>query len=240
MMTISYDQALSTDVYELSYSPKPRPNLCREPRKAPEHELKTGCCGPCSSKPPRDQRGQSGETVRVNVDYSIQGCCGQSPPFIPYDMENIPYQLYNAGVTDQEWTEFVKRLVQVNSMRKGACRIQCLLRCLSLIFLPCLIPSACQSCAREIAAWDKELRKWQDDFNNEVLIRQGCFVKTKSNCWVTYNQKGEKQRHIDRWIAFALTPAESELLKYEPHITGDIEKGCCGGVNEETCCIHPN
>ena len=130
----------------------------------------------------------------MNINFTVTGCCGPALPFDPYDMQNIPYQLYNAGVTDEEWAEHVKRLVKVNNMRQAGCSFQCLLNCCLPMILPCLCPYFCQKCAKEVYAWDAELRKWQENFNNEVLFRQGCFVKTKSNCWVTYNEKGEKQR----------------------------------------------
>ena len=55
------------------------------------------------------------------------------------------------------------------------------------------------------------------------------FVKTRGYCWVTYNEKGERQRHFVNWIEFAFTPADSELLRSEPHLTGSIESCECLG-----------
>ena len=138
-----------------SVRPRPEPHVAREHRNAPAHEVKTGCCaGCCTSQPPRDQRGAHGETIRVNVNFTVTGCCGPALPFDPYDMQNIPYQLYNAGVTDEEWAEHVKRLVNVNKMRQAGCSFQCLLNCCLPMILPCLCPYFCQKCAKEVYAWD--------------------------------------------------------------------------------------
>ncbi len=64
-------------------------------------------------------------------------------------------------------------------------------------------------------------------------------MKTQSYCFVTRGGRGEKHRHISRWISFALTPEHVELLRQEPTIFGDIESGCCGGPDERTLTIHP-
>jgi len=115
----------------------------------------------------------------VNVTYFSGDAV---PPFAPNDMEHIPYQLYNAGVTDEEWAEFVKRLVEVNNIRRPCT----FLIGLTLVFLPCPWYCYCRQATRDMIRWEAELRKWQDDFNKEVLIRQGCFVKTKSFASLTY------------------------------------------------------
>jgi len=234
-----YPQAWNPPPHSLGQA-LPRPSQLREPTAVDRHEnsAKTGCAGCCTSSPPRDQRGAHGESVQVNLTFYIQGCFGPSPPFNGYDMKNIPYQLYNAGVSDSEWLKRVGMLQQVNNMRLGCCNVSCCLDIFLVIFCACKY--ACKRCAAHIRVWNDALLKWQNDFNNEVLLRQGCFIKTRSNCWVTYNEKGEKQRHIDRWIAIALTPEQSVILRNEPHLTGDIEAGCCGGVNEHECCVHPN
>ena len=74
----------------------------------------------------------------------------------------------------------------------------------------------------------------------QVLEPKGAFCKTQSLCWVTHGPKGEKQRHFERWLAVAVSQEGIQQLKSEPHLFGDIESGCCGGVNEHDCCIHPS
>lgn len=96
----------------------------------------------------------------------------------------------------------------------------------------------CKKQRQKVMTWDKALRDWQDNFNASELSHINHFVKTQSRCLATYTDKG-KQRHTERWIAIALTPEESIKLRGEPHIFGDIENGCCGGPNEEECCMHP-
>ena len=64
-------------------------------------------------------------------------------------------------------------------------------------------------------------------------------TRLQSHCDVHYDKNG-KHRHIERWLAIALTPEESNKLFLEPHLTGDIEDTqCCGGVDEHMLCMHP-
>ena len=97
----------------------------------------------------------------------------------------------------------------------------------------------CKEWAKEVYAWDKELREWQEAFNREVLLSKGVFMKSQSYCFVTRGEKGEKHRHISRWLSFALTPEHIALLREEPSIFGDVEGGCWGGPDESRCAIHP-
>ncbi len=92
--------------------------------------------------------------------------------------------------------------------------------------------------------WSAAFREWQDQFNRQILENCGIFVKTQSRCDAVYvsDQKGgtRKERHIEQWLAFALTPEEVAKLKNEPHVVGDIQDcGCCGGANESELCMHP-
>ncbi len=89
-------------------------------------------------------------------------------------------------------------------------------------------------------AWNAKLVEWQNRFNEKELKSLGMYIKTQSRCDVHYDDKG-KHRSIECWLAFALTPEESEKLKNEPHLFGDTENAtCCNGVNEEECCMHPH
>ena len=115
-----------------------------------------------------------------------------------------------------------------------------------IAFSPCLlIPCycVCKAIAKENREWDKAFRAWQDDFNNQILQNCGIFVKTQSRCDAVYiSEQGRtrKERHIERWLAFALTPEEVAKLKAEPHEVGDIEDcKCCGGSDEHELCMHP-
>ena len=100
---------------------------------------------------------------------------------------------------------------------------------------------ACQQRRSAAERLDFALRDWQARFNTQVLAASGIFVKTQSICTVTYNDKGQKQRHIERWLAFALTETESIKLQGEPHVVGDVSDGKhCGtqGVDETQLCMH--
>ena len=55
--------------------------------------------------------------------------------------------------------------------------------------------------------------------------------------------KGEHRlaQRYERWLAFALAPAESARLQAEPHVMGVVRDGrCCGaqGVDETQLCMH--
>ena len=87
---------------------------------------------------------------------------------------------------------------------------------------------------------DVLLRQWQTELNSKFEKRNiKLFVKTRSKCFVTYNDKGQRQRHVTFWLAFATTEAEMDVLKNEPHLEGVIDNtSCCGGVDEHTLCWH--
>ena len=71
-----------------------------------------------------------------------------------------------------------------------------------------------------------------------ALQQRGMAVKTQSHCDVSYDKDG-KHRHIERWIAFAMNQVEAERLMREPHLTGDVERGSCGGPDEAVLVLHP-
>ena len=78
----------------------------------------------------------------------------------------------------------------------------------------------CTQRGEEVHQWDKELRAWQAAFNKEILGPKGLFMKTQSYCYVTHGQNGEKHRHINRWLSFALTPGH--ISAEEPTVFGEI------------------
>ena len=79
-------------------------------------------------------------------------------------------------------------------MRTGCCRYTVAVLMMCPFFLSCF----CKNDNTFIKTWDDSLREWQNNFNSECLEPLGMYVKTQSNCWVTYNDKGEKQRHFER------------------------------------------
>lgn len=124
------------------------------------------------------------------------------------------------------------------TLRSTMCKDICCVLCV-WAWLPCFWPHCCRKRAAEVVEWNKELVEWQLAFNRQVLEPKGHFVKTQSHCDVTYDKNG-KHRYIERWISFALNPEESERLRNEPHITGDIEDTtCCKGYDEKELCLHP-
>lgn len=106
-----------------------------------------------------------------------------------------------------------------------------------LLYTCCCCGMSCKWQKTKVMRVDAAFRRWQNDFNVE-LAKLGCFIKTRSHCHVTHNDKGEKQRHFTRWIELATLPETAQALKNAPHLTGDVESGCCGGVDENELCMH--
>lgn len=66
----------------------------------------------------------------------------------------------------------------------------------------------------------------------------GCHIKTQSFAWSTYDKDG-RHRHFSRWLSIALNAEESENLRLEPHLTGEVDGSCCDSPNEADFCVHP-
>jgi len=224
--------------------------------------------GCCRQAPVRQVNSAAGECVRLNMLYYGNACfCGPRNPIDPQDMR-CPDVIIAAEMTYRKskleegeefcddygrpleaevrgiWEKFMGEkgsLMQLQRKYLSMSKMPgCLLSMLLFILtLGLCCKRMCNERKRHLSEWDTAMRKWQADFNEE-LNPLGMSVKTQSNCVVTRGGNGEKQRHIERWFAFALTPEEGEKLAQEPHLKGDIEDHtCCGGVNENDLCMHP-
>jgi hypothetical protein len=156
-------------------------------------------------------------------------------------VDEPPPELFVNGFRRDTFDEWIQRLEAIRGLRSTCCFDCCCLT--SIIVLPCFIPCFCAYGRKSIETWDKALRSWQDDFNNQILQHCGIYVKTQSRCVAVYVSTGQgvsKQRYTERWLAFALEPEEVAKLKAEAHVSGDIEDcGCCRGANESELCMHP-
>jgi len=200
-------------------------------------EIFCGCCerGGCCRQIPSKIICDSDKTViRVNLMFYPQRCFKRSEGIV----DHIPEELLMAGLTLEEVDEWlIRRLQRANSIRNPICMDLC--SCFGATLLFCFIPCACKRNKSHLERWDKELREWQSDFNQQVLERKNMFIKTQSNCHVSYDKNG-KHRHTERWISIAVTQDEVERLKAEPHLQGDVENwSCCNGVDESSLCMHP-
>ena len=219
------------------------PNLhCQREVRSDKVVATTNTSCSCSSKPsPPRVDNVDGVDQRIYVSFKVEGYCTGSYPLSEDDMQSIPVQLFNNGVTEEQWIDHVQRLCKVNKMRYGYCSLYCP-GIVVAFTLPFCLPLFCRRDAQFIKAWDDALRKWQDDFNYECLIPLGMFCKTQSNSWSSYGGNNEESRHFDRWIAFALTPENVVKLKMETHLRGSIDdcySRYCGAYPESKCCIHP-
>lgn len=193
------------------------------------------CCargGCCRQAPPKIIPGPDGKAVRVNLLFDL-GCCDHGKGVT----DILPGELFANGLREAVVADWLAKLPAINSKRPTKCG-GCMSCFFTFLVCPCFIGQWCRAQAKNVKAWDDDMRFWQEQFNKIELERINHYIKTQSRCDVTYDKDGKK-RHIERWIAIALNAEESAKLKAEPHMVGDIETGCCGGPNETECCMHP-
>ena len=188
--------------------------------------------GCCRQSPAQVVVSQDGVVQRINLLLRVQGCCSNEDTGVA---DTIPPELaYVLSQADlQPWLDELRGIGQ---LRTSCCRGLCY--CLACMWVPCIWPWACRQYAHEILTWNEALADWQRRFNTQLLYPRGMAVKTQSHCDVTYDKDG-KHRHIERWVAFAMNPTEAQRLMYEPHLTGDVERGSCGGIDEAGLVLHP-
>ena len=196
-----------------------------------------GCCRQAPVKLVHAS-GQDGRIVRVNLLYEPIGCCSNSGSGLA---DEPPQELFINGFRRDTFDEWIGRLESVRKLRNTCC---CgLLGFSCLLCVPCFFPCACSQAKNEHNKWDKAFREWQDEFNRQILQNCGLFVKTQSRCtdvYVSNAGNSRRERHIERWLAFALTPEDVITLKNEPHVVGSMDNcTCCGGANENELCMHP-
>jgi hypothetical protein len=169
----------------------------------------------------------------------MQDVCGKSAPF---SCRQIPPQLAQLGVSEDEWESAIKRLgADVQSLKHCACNAEsCVGNCLGLLSLCLLLPVLCAMAKKNNMVWDAAFRAWQANFNEKVLVPKGAFCKSQLMAWLIERGGNNKQRFIACWVAFALQPQAVAHLKAEPHLFGDTKNfSGCNGVNELDCCMHP-
>lgn len=195
-----------------------------------------GCCdrgGCCRQIPSKIICDQENRVIRINLMFYPTRVFTQSEGIV----DIFPQELIDGGISQDlidEW--FVHRLGKVNQFR-NSCMFDAA-AWISALGLCVIIPYMCSRQKIYLERWSSELLNWQNEFNQTVLEKKGLFVKTQSNCHVSYDKNG-KHRHIERWVSIALTPEEVQKLQNEPHLFGDIETGCCGGPDESKLCMHP-
>ena len=203
-------------------------------------EVFCGCFsrgGCCNSLPSKIICNSDQQPIRINLRFSPAGCFSKSNGID----DKIPEELLKAGLSLEEVEEWlIKRLAAVNKHRNPVCWDMLFFTFCWIPFF-CFLPCFCRQARDEIYRWNDELQKWQDEFNQTVLVDRGLFVKTKSHCSVSYDSENHnKSRDIERWIAIALNSIESERLRSEPHLSGDVENHeYCNGYDESKLCMHP-
>ena len=140
--------------------------------------------------------------------------------------DTIPDELfYDTGIDQQAFKEFFNvRLRQVEAYRQNNCRFRSeILLCLLFGVIPGVACCWCNRNKKEVVKWSEELDAWQHELNATLLAPNGCYAKSQSKCVIYVTGDGKKKRAIERWIAIAMNPQDSEALKMEPHLFGDIQ-----------------
>jgi len=211
-------------------------------------EKKPGCCeqGGCCNHTPRREIHDAGSLVRLNLAISKCQCCRccsyglDVTGLDPSDFERLPIELVGKTTLDfTDWQVGIQQLAAVQG--ENTCSFsRCMTGC-SLVVAWISVIGICWACSqfgKMTLARDKKLREWQVEFN-KVLSRHNMMIKTRSFCFVTYNDKGQRQRHVSRWLALAVTAEECIVLQNEPHLTGVVDNTkCCNGVDEKELCWH--
>lgn len=211
-------------------------------------KAKPGCCkqgGCCSNTPMREMYDAEGNIIRINMSVASCRCCGCFHTGMvvsgldPSDYEHLPIEIEGkTRLTLTDWQIGIEQLATIQAQTQctlGNCFKDCsMILCTFLIFP---IPWICKNMTARTMARDAQLREWQDSLN-KTLLPHHLFIKTRSYCFITYDDNG-RQRHVSKWLALATTEAEIAALQAEPHLTGTIDNTeSCGGVNENTLCWH--
>ena len=210
------------------------------------------CCGQggcCSNQPERVECDSNGKAIRVNVP--VYGTCCESGIHLSGldhdDLARLPLELKDVAPSmdfDRDWIPFIQSLADINSMSGKSCSCAKFTNILFVMLFAVLIfpiVMYCKAEKKKVLERDAKLRIWQAEVNKKWAGRgyEGIFLKTRSKMYITYNHKGERQRHTTHWLAIALTEGEAEVLKNEPHLSGIIDTHtCCDQVDESTLCWH--
>jgi hypothetical protein len=140
---------------------------------------------------------------RVLVRYRHSGCCGSGGLEAS---DNVPLQLRQKGLTQEEWVHFVGEFEQqVPSTEPGV-----LCTVLSWAFL---VPLFCY--CQQKTSFNAAVRKWLQEFN-EVLVPKGMYAKFQT----VMNRGGGDDENYNpeesvSWLVIATTHIECAKLKEE-------------------------
>ena len=197
--------------------------------------------GAFSLTPPKIQKNEQGEVVRINLAYYCSGFKTVPKAVKDKDLEKVLPELEKMNL-DRSVIElwFSEKIgdVQQYGMTAYSNEASFILTCLfPCVLIPKLFPASQRKEFERYKNWDDALRKWQADFNKEVLEPKGMFIKSQSK---TRAHGGDEQK--ERWFSIALNNEEATKLKAEEHILGAAYPiGVCvsSGMHEKDFCCHP-
>ncbi len=139
--------------------------------------------------------------TRIIIDFFPNSCCGDPMGLSDEDVNNVPPAL--VGVEPAEWT---KRMTQLRDIAKGRLSTMTdIALCVLVIGIPFVLGKNYKS--------QKLIKKWMDDFNEQVLAPKGYYLKTQTSS-VSIDDYHEEIS----WLAISLTPEDAGLLKKEEHM----------------------
>lgn len=168
----------------------------------------------------KEETDSNGNLIRLRLAYSIS-----MEPYAPDEMVKVPAALEKKGVTEEEWRKWRNILIGINKVRLG------LHKKLFSDILSQLNPFNWFE-DKSVSIWNKQLLRWQYEFNVQVLEPKGILCKTKSHSWSSqvpvYGENSDHvidmrtERQYRREIHFSLTNDDHKSLRLEPFLTGEV------------------
>lgn len=243
-----YDEKIDAAPHVVAPVPTPVRIHRDEARATRRRNQNPGCFeqgGCCSAAPPVEVVGQDGSVHRVNLAFvGSPGCAGPAGRLANVgDRRSVPLALEEIGMTWNEYEEaFVTTLEAVGAKHfPDGCCASFLCGFAAVTFsLGCALPWICSRTSKVRYAYDADLRAWQKSVSETLGARYpGVSVKTQSMCFHTSDGRGNRQRHVVRWIAISLSVEDQARLAAEPHLFGTFSNcKCIGGVDETDLCMH--
>lgn len=182
-------------------------------------------------------------------------CCAPRQPWFDTILSTPPAALLESGVDIGEYRKAMEELSALLDRYRhpsGSLAVCCfcaqVLSCNVVKVMPCI-----QAIERSLyAIVDDEVKEWQHDFNCNVLVPNGVYVRTQSKWWHRKQGGAKPDEFVARWVEFALTPDAVDELKARPNGTlltvgggsGDICKtsvpAACCGINYNQLAFYPN
>ena len=145
----------------------------------------------------------SGSESRLILPFFPSRFFGTSKGLKRDAISSVPEPLLKRGVTQAVWDEYVRDKLQKVQAKNVSISTHVLAwMCtagLSMMYLG--------------RSYQRHLRAWLDEFNEEVLLKRGMMAKTQTKVVIVGKSRVELS-----WLAISLTPQDAKLLRAEKHM----------------------